>query len=204
MPATAPAPSSRLALGLALGWVAVASGVAAAGVLVRAPQVPFWLGVLALSVLAVGLVLGVPRLRRWAVRAPLRPLVLTHVARFVALGYVGLHGASRLPAAFAHPAAIGESAVALTAVFVALFALPPSTPKRWTALLLWNVFGATALVVGMLRAVRLGLMHVHLVAPLTEMPFVLVPLAVVPLGLAAHAVVFARLWAMRREVEGLV
>jgi hypothetical protein len=66
------------------------------------------------------------------------------------------------------------------------------------------VFGTAALVMGMLRAARLGLMHVHLVAPLTEMPFVLVPTVLVPLGLAAHAIVFARLWTMRHEVEGLL
>lgn len=196
-------PDSRLPLGLALGWLAAGAGVGYTGAPEAVPQLALWLGVAALCAAAVGAVVGVPRLRAWAEAGPLRPLVLVHLVRFTALGYVGLAEAGAISGAFAYPAAIAESAVALSAVGVAAFAVPLASAVRWRALLFWNVFGAAALLAGALRAALLGVRLPMLVAPLLEPPYAVVPLAVFPLCLAAHAAVFVRLWATRQGVSRL-
>ncbi|MEL6616242.1 MAG: hypothetical protein AAFQ43_10915 [Bacteroidota bacterium] len=201
---SAPPASSRLVFGLLLVWVAVASGVGASGVLERASVWVFGAVVGGLTVLALGLAFGVPRLRAWALQAPMRPLILVHLARFVGLAFFGLYATQELPAAFAIPAGVGEVSVAFLAIPLAIWALPALTPKRWSAVLLWNVFGTAALLQAAGRSLRLTAISVELTVPLSTFPLVLISLVVVPLGLAAHAVLFARLWSMRREVEGLV
>ena len=191
-------------LGLLAAWLAAAAGVGLSGVLVRAPAAVFAGLVGGLTVLTLVALWRAKPLRAWALGAPLRPLVLVHLVRFASLAFIGLYLNSEVPAAFAIPAAAGDSAVALLAIPVALWALPPTTPRRWTAVLLWNVFGLADLLLATARGLKLAFISVELMVPLSAFPLVLVPLALVPLGIAAHALVFARLWTMRREVEGLV
>lgn len=195
---------SRLVSGLVLAWVAVASGVGWSGVLERASALLSGAIVVGLTLLAVGAAFGAPRLRAWGGQAPMRPLILVHLSRFVGLAFFGLYATQELPAAFAIPAGVVEVAVALLAIPLATWAVPAVTAKRWSAVLLWNVFGTAALLQAAARSLRLTALSVELTVPLSTFPLVLIPLVIVPLGLAAHAVLFARLWSMRREVEGLV
>ena len=207
-PVTPPAsPDSKTTwrvLGAVALWLAFASGLGLSGALYKAPAAVFANLVGGLTLVLLATLWRAKPLRAWALSAPLRPLVLVHLARLASLAFIGLYLRSEVPAAFAIPAAAGDSAVALLAIPIALWALPPTTPRRWTAVLLWNVFGLADLLLATARGLKLAFISVELMVPLSAFPLVLVPLAVVPLGIASHAVVFARLWTMRREVEGLV
>jgi hypothetical protein len=145
-------------------------------------------GLTALLVLAYR---AIGAFRTWVDAIDLRALLLLHVTRFVGIYFLVLHQRGQLPAAFALPAGFGDIAVAMLALVVAFFPFADATRLRATYL--WNVIGFVDLLLVVFSAARIVLSGSRELFPLTQLPLSLLPTFLVPLLLASHLAIFARL-----------
>jgi hypothetical protein len=158
------------------------------------PAVPGLLfGLTALILLAYW---GIPFVRAWADALDLRLLVLLHAVRFVGFWFLFLWSRGELPYAFAVPGGIGDIIVALLALVAAL--APWGDRARRRVINVWNVVGLTDILLVVFTAARLGLADPSSMRALTRLPLSLLPTFVVPLILATHVIILARL---RREMR---
>ena len=130
--------------------------------------------------------------RRWALAVDLRGLVLIHVTRLVGIYFLVLHGQGELPYAFAVPGGWGDITVAVTAIGVCLLARP-ATPVGRGVILAWNVLGLADIVLVVVTASRLGLGDPDSMRALLRLPLSLLPTFLVPIIIATHVIIFARL-----------
>ena len=126
----------------------------------------------------------------WVDALDVRGLVLLHVTRFVGFYFLVLYDRGVLPYAFAVPGGIGDIAVAALALAVCL--LPWSEASRRRAISIWNIVGLIELLLTILTAARLGLAEHGSMHALTQLPLSLLPTFLVPLLLASHLVLYAR------------
>lgn len=198
---TAPAAPGSAVPALLGAWLIAALVVGASGVLARSPLPPPVLALVLGGALTLAL-RGVPSLRAWAARVDLRVLVAFHLVRGVAGGYFLLLAAQgRLPAAFAGLAGWGDLAVAVLALPVLLVLGARPTPGSRALLLVWNLLGLFDILLVLGSAARLALAGGAGAAALTgfqRLPLAILPIFIVPLVLATHAVIFARLLARAR------
>jgi hypothetical protein len=182
--------------GLAV-WLVVAVLVGASGVLarVRPPVVPAVLAALTAGLLA--LLRWGPGLRAWALAVDVRALVLFHVTRFVGILFLVLHARGRLPWAFAVPGGWGDIAVATAAVLLVLLA-PRRGRTGWWLHAAWNTAGLLDILGVVATAARLVLRQPDSMRELTVLPLSLLPTFVVPVIIATHVVIWARLRRSRR------
>lgn len=172
-------------------WFAVAVLVGEERWLQRlpAPAVPgIVLGLTALLLLAY---FRLAALRAWVDALDLRTLVLLHLTRFVGIYFLVLYRRGELPYAFAVPGGYGDIVVAVLALPVALLPLDPA--RRQRALTIWNVVGLTDILLVVATAVRLNLADPTQMRALVRLPLSLLPTFLVPLIIATHVVIFARL-----------
>ena len=94
---------------------------------------------------------------------------------------------------WAVPAGWGDLAVAVTAVLVAVFALPVTSRGRWWAVLAWNTFGLLDILLVLGSAVRLVGIDPTLLRALTHFPLGLLPVLIVPLILVSQVLIYGRL-----------
>ncbi|HVU24566.1 MAG TPA: hypothetical protein VHE13_10610 [Opitutus sp.] len=132
-----------------------------------------------------------PPLRAWVDAIDVRALVLLHVTRFVGLYFLILYDRGELPYAFAVPAGIGDIVVAALALAVVFVPLGDATPLR--AITIWNVLGLTDILLVVFSAARIALAGGDGLLPLTQLPLSLLPTFLVPLIIATHLAIFARL-----------
>jgi hypothetical protein len=129
---------------------------------------------------------GWPRLRAMEPADAIRAIAVLHAFRFFGLGFAfpGLVEPG-VPSAFAQPAAMGDLAASLLAIF-ALLAFR-SRPLFWLFAMAFNVVGASDLILNYVHAVhlslpemsgRLGVMYA-------------VPVIYVPILMITHVVAFA-------------
>mgnify|MGYP001555275314 FL=1 len=128
--------------------------------------------------------------RAWVDALDVRGLVLLHVTRFVGFYFLVLYDRGALPYAFAVPGGIGDIAVAALALAVCLF--PWGEASRRRAISIWNIVGLIELLLTILTAARLGLAEPGSMHALTQLPLSLLPTFLVPLLLASHLVLYAR------------
>jgi hypothetical protein len=83
-------------------------------------------------------------------------------------------------------------AVATTAIAVFLFTRP-DTRVGWGAVLAWNIFGFLDILFVVATAARLGLADPHSMRALLQLPLSLLPTFLVPVIIATHVIIFARL-----------
>ena len=126
----------------------------------------------------------------WVDALDVRGLVLLHVTRFVGFYFLVLYDRGVLPYAFAVPGGIGDIAVAALALAVCLF--PWGEASRRRAISIWNIVGLIELLLTILTAARLGLAEPGSMHALTQLPLSLLPTFLVPLLLASHLVLYAR------------
>lgn len=129
--------------------------------------------------------------RMWADSIPLRALVLLHVTRFVGFYFIWLYRRDELPYAFAIPGGLGDIAVATLALVVALAPFAPATRLR--VITIWNVVGTIDIALVVMTAARLGVAAPSSMRVLTYLPLSLLPTLLVPLIIAMHLLIFARL-----------
>jgi hypothetical protein len=189
--------TARVLAGLA-AWLGVAVAAVAAGGLRVLPP-PFPQAVLvALTVAVLAATWTSPALRAWAMAVDIRGLVLFHATRFVGLYFLVLHGRGELPWAFAVPGGWGDILVAAAALVVAA-AAPRRGPAGWWAYAAWNAAGLADILGVVATAARLALAAPGSMRALTVLPLGLLVTFVVPLIIASHVVIFARLARSRRE-----
>ena len=126
----------------------------------------------------------------WVDALDVRGLVLLHVTRFVGFYFLVLYDRGVLPYAFAVPGGIGD--IAAVALALAVCLLPWSEASRRRAISIWNIVGLIELLLTILTAARLGLAEPGSMHALTQLPLSLLPTFLVPLLLASHLVLYAR------------
>ena len=172
-------------------WFFGAIAVGQLAVLKQLPRPAVQGLILALTAALILAYRRIPPLRAWVDAIDLRGLVLLHVTRFVGFYFLVLYHRGELPYAFAVPAGIGDILVAALAILVVMIPLPEATRLR--AIYIWNVIGLTDILLVVLSALRLGLANRNELAALTELPLSLLPTFLVPLIIATHLAIFARL-----------
>ena len=182
-------------------WILAAIAVGQLLVLQRLPSfgVPgILLGLTILLVLAYRLI---PYFRTWVDLLDLRSLVLLHVTRFVGIYFLVLYRRGELPYAFAVPGGIGDITVAALAIVVVLLPIAPASQLR--AIYIWNVIGFVDILLVVSTAARIGFEGSLGLRPLTYLPLSLLPTFLVPLIIASHLAIFARISRLRRDTGSI-
>jgi hypothetical protein len=181
-----------------LVWLGLAVLAGAAGLLAAiGPPFP-QLVLAALTIVLLAACRWLPALRAWALAVDIRALVLFHATRFVGLYFLVLYARGELPRAFAVPYGWGDILVAATALILAAGS-PRRGPGGWWAYLVWNAVGLADILLVVATAARLGLTVPGAMRALTILPLSLLPTFVVPIIIATHVVIFARLRQSRQE-----
>lgn len=180
-------------------WALAALAVAASGALASLPRpavpVLLWSPVL----LAVWAWRRMPSFRAFAEALDLRVPVLFHTVRIVfgALFLVEMN-AGRLPASFALVAGPGDIVAGALAVPAAALATRDDRGAR-ALVLAWNLLGLVDILAVFLSAQRMLFIEgdPRFFNTLRNLPYATLPVLVVPLVIATHLLVFARLRATR-------
>ena len=178
-------------------WLLLALSVGASGLLAGArPPVP-QVVLAGLTALLLVLFARTRAVRDWALGVDIRVLVLIHATRLVGFYFLVLYGRGELPWAFAVPGGWGDIVVAILAIAVAL-AAPRRGAAGWWAYAIWNAIGLADILGVVATATRLGMADPASMRALTRLPLSLLPTFLVPIVIATHVVIFARLRASRR------
>ncbi len=173
-------------------WLVVAVLAGALGFL-EGLRPPFPQVVLAGLVLALlALFRWSPPVATWALAVDIRALVLIHVTRFVGIYFLVLYRRGELPYAFAVPGGWGDIVVAAAALLVAWLAPRRGRVGR-TIYAGWNLLGLADILLVVVTAGRLGVANPASLRALTVLPLSLLPTFLVPIIIASHVVIFARL-----------
>lgn len=173
-------------------WLAVALVVGASGALegARPPMPQVLIALLTLGVVAL---YWMPTaFRRWVLAVDPRVLVAIHVTRFVGFYFLYLYGRGELPYAFAVPGGIGDIVVAALAIVVCVVTRPDQGRGRGLVLA-WNVLGLIDILGVVATATRLGVADPASLGALLRLPLSLLPTFLVPIIIATHLILFARL-----------
>jgi hypothetical protein len=175
-------------------WLAAAVGFGMTGLpsrLLVFPLPPVLIALLTLAILTVAVTSA--WFREWLTAVDVRALVLVHVTRFAAgLAFLVLYGRGELPYAFAVPGGIGDMVVAVLAVGVVL-ATDARATRRRGLIVAWNVIGLADILMVVATAVRIGSVDPEAMAALLRLPLVVLPTFLVPIIIATHLILFARL-----------
>ena len=184
--------SSGLVARILVVWFVIAMGVGVSGTFFYATPRTVAATVWSLTLLSLFTVWKVERVRQAVMAAGLRTLVAVHLVRFVGMAFVALFLAGRFPFSFGFLGGVGDTLVALGAVALLGFVLPPVSPGRRTVLIWWNAFGLLDILAVVFSALREGLRDPALMAPLRQFPLNLLPLYFVPLIIGSHVVIAVR------------
>ena len=180
-------------------WLAAAVFVGYHGVLRRAAPSAVPMTVLTLTIALVFAYRRITAFRTWVDSIDLRALVLLHVTRFVGIYFLLLGQRGVLPQRIAFPAGVGDIAVAILALVVVLLPLAEHTRQR--AIYFWNIFGFVDILLVLYSGARTAFAGSRELAAFTSLPLSLLPTFLVPLILASHIAIFARL-SGQRSTEG--
>src|SRR5262245_33823855 len=190
---------ARLAL-VGLAWFVAIVIVTTTGVFTR----PAGAGTLAVAaalaapLLVAAILRGSGAVRDFVARIPLAVPIGLNVGRVIGVFFLVLHSAGRLPATFAHSAGWGDVLVGTLALPVA-WAVHRRAAGWWGMAMLWNTLGTLDLITAVTLAVGSAATPLRFIfespdsSAIAQLPWVLVPVFLVPLYLLTHATVFARL-----------
>jgi hypothetical protein len=180
-------------------WLAAAIALGVSGIPQRLPFPVPQLILLSLTGLLLLATFRLPRLRAWAYEIDARWLVALHLSRFVGFYFLVLYGRGELSQAFAVTAGWGDNLVASLALLLLLLG-PPTIKGRWSLYLIWNVIGLADILFVVASAARIGMSDPQSIRALLKLPLSLLPTFLVPLIIASHVVLFARLARIRKGV----
>jgi len=130
-------------------------------------------------------------IRVWALTVDLRWLVLFHFTRLFAGSYfLVLCQRGQLPCGFATSAGWGDIVIAVLALAL-IGAMRAEFAK--TLLLIWNMLGLIDIIFVVFSALQFGLKDWQSMHALRELPLSLLPTFLVPLIIASHGVILARM-----------
>lgn len=182
-------------IGVYGAWLGVAVLRGEFGVLTEPPAGPRVIGAAIVLFVAAQVLayMAVPAFRALLRAIDLRWLVLMHIGRLFGALFLVYHAQGRLAGGFAIPAGWADIAVAVGAVVIALGWMPPNTPGRRRAVAVWNALG----LLDILAAPALGLWHAltrpESMAAMSDLPLAVVPVFLVPMYIASHLLIAARL-----------
>ena len=172
-------------------WLLIAIALGASGALQRIkPPAP--------QLIIIGLVIALlaayvinARFREWLRELDLRALIALHLTRFVGFYFLYLYRKGQLPGGFAVPAGCGDIIIA-TFALVLLVAWSRVGRQRGV-LLLWNALGLLDILFVVADAANQALTAPAAMAALLRLPLSLLVTFLVPLIIASHLLIFARL-----------
>jgi hypothetical protein len=180
-----------MAVAVLFVWFVAAVVVGATGVVTRlAPPLP-QATLLLLTAAALTASWAVPSIKSWVSQLPFETLVAVHLTRFIGIYFLILEVQGRLPRSFAVPCGWGDIVAAAGAAGLLVFGQPLSTRRR--LLYAWNLFGLLDILFTVFMASRLARHDPASMAELLRLPLSLLPTFLVPLIIASHALVFAKL-----------
>jgi hypothetical protein len=188
-----PTVQAAVAVVLAL-WLAVVVLLGADGAFVRPPGTPPYpvaIGVTAPLIVFLAAFWLSAAFRRFVTDADLRLVTAIQAWRWAGFSFIGLYVFGVLPGRFAWPAGLGDMAIGLTApwILLALVRRPSFAASR--LFVIWNLLGILDLVVAVGNAALIqshatGAVEEVTVAPMAQLPLLLVPAYLVPLFLMLH------------------
>lgn len=193
----------RLAVLLALGgWFALVLAIGATGALSPAHAGTPALGLTVVLPVAALVWAGfaLPSVQTAIAATPLPALVAVNAIRLLGLTFIALYSQGRLPAPFAPSAGWGDVFIGATALPVAWAAARFGAHVR-PLVFLWNALGAADLIVAVLLGALSapGPLQVFVgppdSAPMTTLPWLIIPGFLVPILFFIHVVIFRRLMA---------
>jgi hypothetical protein len=175
-------------------WLAVVVLLGAQGAFVSpigSPPVPIAIGVTApLLVFLVAFWLS-SAFRRFVTNADIRLVAAIEAWRWAGFGFISLYAYGVLPGRFAWPAGLGDMAIGFTApwIVLALVRRPSFVASR--LFVIWNLLGILDLVVAVSNAALIqsratGAVGEVTVAPMAQLPLLLIPAYLVPLFVMLH------------------
>jgi hypothetical protein len=183
--------SGRRAARIFAFWFCMAFGVGEAQLLQKMPAQAIGAIVWSLTAAVLLAYWKLSRFRNWVLALDIRHLILLHVTRFVGIYFLVLYGRGELPYAFAVPGGWGDITVAATAILAIAAAGRPTL--RTGAVMIWNTIGLIDILFVVMTAMRLALTEPGSMNGLMRLPLSLLPTFLVPLIIASHVVIFARL-----------
>jgi hypothetical protein len=172
-------------------WFVAALAAGASGLVARLPP-PLPQGLLfLLAAAALTASWAVPSLKTWVSALSFESLVAVHLTRFIGIYFLVLLGAGKLPRAFAVPCGWGDILTASWALALLVLAQPLASRRRLVAA--WNLFGFLDIFFVVFTAGRLARFDPGSMAELQHLPLSLLPTFLVPLIIASHAILFAKL-----------
>lgn len=182
-------------------WLAIVSIAGVAGIPQKlvspTPQI-ILAGLTIALLLASGLY---PPLRSWVLESDWRALVEIHLVRVIAgAGFLLAASRGKFPEQFASMAGKGDIAVAVLGLFVILLVSPHKSYAPFVYGL-WNLLGLVEILRVIMEASRLDLVDHRAMSEMLQMPFVLLPLFVVPILIASHIWLFERIFRRWRGTE---
>jgi hypothetical protein len=194
-----------LAAVLAL-WLALVLLLGASGAFVQppgAPPLPVLLGATVPVLLFLAAYWRSAAFRELVLTADLRLLTTIQGWRAAGLGFVALYANGVLPGLFALPAGWGDMAIGFTAPWVMLALLHRPAFATSRLFVGWNLLGildlVNAMITGALGAGLIaGLAGKVTMAPMAQLPLVLVPAYLVPIFFMLH---LAALFQVRQQVQ---
>ncbi|MDB6114399.1 MAG: hypothetical protein JWQ62_1344 [Lacunisphaera sp.] len=132
--------------------------------------------------------------RAWLDRLDLRALLAFHLTRYVGIYFLLLYHRGELPYDFAVRGGWGDIIAASLALLICLLPLRPAARNR--SIMVWNVIGLIDILLVVFSAARHALAGNPQMQLLTVLPLSLLPTFLVPIIIASHLIIFARL---RRE-----
>jgi hypothetical protein len=176
-------------------WLAVVILLGAQGAFVSpigTPPIPIAIGVAApLIVFFVAFWLS-RAFRQIVTNADIRLVAAIQAWRWAGFGFISLYAYGVLPGRFAWPAGLGDMAIGFTApwIVLALVRRPSFVVSR--LFVVWNVLGILDLVVAVSNAALIqsratGAALELTVAPMAQLPLLLIPAYLVPLFVMLHA-----------------
>lgn len=152
--------------------------------LLRLPPAGLPVAIVLMTVAVIRLSYRAPALRAWIDQLSLRVLILVHVTRIAGVGLLVLHLRGSLDGDFATPIGLGELAIGIMAIPVAL--APLGTSQRQRALTIWTIAGITELALAVALAQRVASADPDFLRALATPPCVAIPLFAIPLFAASH------------------
>lgn len=184
-------PGRRVAVAAAV-WALAAVSAGASGVYALGPA---WVNAATIWSLVALILVCAGRWRpfhAWVFALDLRLLILFHATRFVGFAFLVLYQRGVLPYDFAVPGGFGDIAIAVTAIAVAWY-YSMKAPYRRAVAFAWNTLGLLDILLVVSTALRLGLEDRASMAAITRWPLSLLPTYLVPLIIASHVIIYARL-----------
>jgi len=151
---------------------------------------------LTLTGLVVAAGMFVPPFRHWLLTLTWQSIVAIHLTRFVGGYFIYLCRHGELSCAWALPAGIGDLVVAILAL--SLLLTRAANSRLWP-LIVWNFIGLADILAVVGRAAFIALQNPASMAALLRLPLSLLVTFLVPIIIAGHLLVFAR---MRKGQRG--